>query len=523
MLIAGLGPGHLEKEDLIGSGMDPFFSDEENKEAYLLDGINHHPSNLVYKATQEWVLKKIKQETPELISSVLINILKNNNVEYEHIPIKLIWDNSSKKLLGKVVCLSTSFMWSENMINRAINWIKKNIKYDYLIVGGQYCSLKKNYLIENHKEIDFIITGDAEVSLPQLLEILKKGKLDTIVNIPNLLYKKGDKFCETYSLYEDINKYDCPKFENNHQIIPYTSMRGCPYSCKFCALRFCTPGWRYLSAERIIKDWKYYSKTNNAKHMDIYDSTFFIPFQKIKTLLKKLPSMNLTWEANSRVDTPFNKEVVKELEKANCIALYFGFESMSNKVLGYMDKKVNSNDNRKINKLFKNSEIDTMMSFIVGFPGETISEFEKTKNYLLKEHYGYYNIYVFEFEDKSMPIWEDKDKFKLQIFNDNEDKLSWKHGGESWTHSGMDSETAKKLRKVAIKEIRKSNSKAIHRSWQYDFEWPLIKSLPREKNLKIEKLIDKLVFVVKDYSNDDKKIKIKEIVQELKDLNIHIR
>jgi radical SAM superfamily enzyme YgiQ (UPF0313 family) len=253
------------------------------------------------------------------------------------------------------------------------------------------------------------------------------------------------------------------------------------------------------------------------------DSTFFIPFSRITRLLDELPALNIIWEANARADTPFTPEIIKKLEDSHCYALYFGFESMSNLVLEYIDKKTTLQDNKKINQLFKDSSVNTMMSFIVGFPGETIDEHKKTRDYLLKEHFGHYNIYLFEFEDKSMPIWKDKDKFNLQIFDEGEFKYDWKHGGESWSHCGMNSNTAKKLRSDTIMQVRCSDSLAIHRTWQYKFYWPFITRLSRQENIYIEKLLDQLVFVSTDYPEHEKEKKILDIIKQLEKYNIFVK
>lgn len=528
LLIAGLGPGHLENEDLFGSSMDPRASAEYMRNQYNINGLDCSPANLVYKSDDNYepVLKKCEIVTPELIVNVLQSILKKHQIAFEMIPINYVWKNQSCQLEGEIVCLSTSFMWSEKMLDCSLDWIKKNLKYKYLIIGGQYGTLKRDYLINKYSEIDYLITGDAELSLGQLINLIKENKhTENILTIPNVIYRdSNNNIISTDVASGDVETYNRVDYEGNWPSIPYISMKGCPYSCKFCALRVSTPKWRYLSADRIIKDWKAYIEKNNVKHIDIMDSTFFIPFSRIQKLLDVLPSLDIVWEANARADTPLTPELVKKLEEAHCCALYFGFESMSDLVLGYIDKKTIAQNNRRINKLFKDSKINTRMSFIVGFPGETPTEHEKTRQYLINEHFGHYNIYRFEFEDKSMPIWKDKDKFDLKIFNESDSIYDWQHGGESWSHIGMDSVTAKKLRAETIKAIRISESQAVHSTWQYRFQWPFIPQVSRQKNIHIEKLIDQLVFVGLDYPNEiDRTDNILAIIKKLESLDVFIR
>jgi len=53
-----------------------------------------------------------------------------------------------------------------------------------------------------------------------------------------------------------------------------------------------------------------------------------------------------------------------------------GFESMSEKTLGYMNKRVSVTQNERAIELLAGSKVDLRASFIVGYPGETPEEWE---------------------------------------------------------------------------------------------------------------------------------------------------
>lgn len=523
ILIAGLGPAHLENSDLKNSYLDQALSMDERKSSYMIGTMDYSPDEFVYcSANNEkvQVLRKVENQTPELIVVVLRNLLDVGNIDYEFISIDNLWKNEVIEASSRIVCLSTTFMWSEHMIDFAINWIKENIKFEYLVLGGQYSFLKREYLLNKHKCIDFLITGDAEISLVPLLKSILDDTRD-YCSIPNLIYKENYIIKETEYVEGDINQYSTPVYEGQHSVIPYISMKGCIYNCKFCALSYCSRKWQYRTANNIINDWDLFVKRNEVKHIDINDSTFFIPYKRVKELLPKLVDMNITWEANARADTPFEEDI-RMLESSGCKALFFGFESMSDVTLNNINKKTTSDLNRKINKMFSKTEIYTMMSFIIGFPGENHEEFNKTRNYLINEHYGHFNIYVFEFEDKCMPIWEDKEKFQIEIYEDEENQDIWNHGGLNWKHNGMDSKEANRLREKLLSDIRKCQStKAIHKSWQYAYEWPLIKERTREENICIEKIFDQLMFLKTDYIDDIEREKmLKKLITKLKTYGI---
>lgn len=278
-----------------------------------------------------------------------------------------------------------------------------------------------------------------------------------------------------------------------------------------------------LPVESIGYKWReWVDSVKNAaiKHIDFQDANFFVIFKRSTEIIKFLKANNISWEANSRADAPFSDEYISFLEDSKCKLIAFGFESIGNKTLKAINKKTTATDNRKINELFSKYEINTVMSFIVGFPGETPTDFHETEEYLLNEHYGDFTLYVFEMEDESMPIWQDRHLYDLKILKD-ENSWKWEHSGKSWVHCGMSSKQAEELRVNIIKKVRMNSVKSIHRSWQRRFEWPFIEDYDRKTNLKIEKLIDKLVFINNDYPEAEKKQEIIKIMNELRNYSIY--
>ncbi|MFI3252160.1 MAG: radical SAM protein [bacterium] len=500
ILISGLGPGHMENEDLIDSYFD-FTKDMKVKYEdigfkNLLENLYYSENGIKYK-----ILRK-KRETDgiDFISATLKSILVNSSIQFEFIPISKIWNCDSIDVQEEsIVCLSTTFMWNEYMLSSAINWIHNNINCKHLILGGQYAFLKKEYLFDNlSSEFDFLITGEAELSLVNLIECI--NKCTPVDEIPNLYYKEND-FVYTYDEVFKYNETEIVDFDGVHDTIPYMSMRGCVYKCKFCALRECTKKWQYYPAKRIIDEWKIYSLKNSTTHFSINDSTFFIPYKRAIEFMNLLCLENFSWDANARADTNFTENDVKLLEKSKCTSLAFGFESMCDKTLKNMSKGTTPKQNRYINDLFSKSSIETRMSFIVGFPGETLEDFSYTKEYLENEHYGRYSLYVFEYESDVLPISKEKEKYELVLYEDDE-SYDWAHSGQSWSHCGMDSKRAKSLRNELIKSTRLDiDCKAIAKTWQSSYLSQYVVEFNRHKNLEIEKLLDILIFAVTDRSD----------------------
>ena len=519
ILIAGLGPAHLSHEDRSGSFFSPSF---DNENAYVLDGYRYFPTDLTkaYNGTETTLLQK--RTEAELITNHLCSVFDNAGLSYDFLHIKSLWNNEKiAQNKYRIVCLSTSYMWSEYMLDYAISWVTENIECEYLVLGGQYSSLKKEYILKKWDSVSFISLGDADISLIPLVKDILNNCLDTS-KINSICFNENGQIKYTEYKEADINSSFIVDFKKSYHMIPYVSMRGCPYHCAFCAQSECCPTWQYRSADLIAKDFKEY-KARGYNHIDIHDSTFFIPFKKAQDFMQQISDLGITWSSNCRADTPFTKDDLALLEKCGCTDLYFGFESMCDSVLGYMNKNTTSSQNRSINNLFKESTVNTTMSFIVGFPGETPSDFEKTKDYLLNEHIGFFTTAVFELEDERIPIWKEKDRFQIQLYKDKNDDFKWRHGGNNWSHIGMSSQEAKKLQEELIRDTRQNdNCLAVCRSWQYQFLFPLISGYDKITVMKIEKLLDRLVYLTKDYkTKEEQHIALEKIVTELKKHNVN--
>ena len=153
ILISGLGPARIENEDLLGSFFDDFNIDVKAK--FLINGRSISPLDLVHTSKNGEsvpVLRlKSKEKKDTYISELLKGILYEADEEFEFIDISHVWNNVKLDSREKnaIVLLSTTFMWNTKMINIAIDWVHANFDSPILVLGGQYSTLKLEYIINN--------------------------------------------------------------------------------------------------------------------------------------------------------------------------------------------------------------------------------------------------------------------------------------------------------------------------------------------------------------------------------------
>ena len=492
-----------QKSVLVLSGKGPYFKNSTYYDGTMFDlrgtralapEFSGHPlsglrlADLTYRDGTRWrpLLRPVRGDVPHLTSYTLEAILMQASRPYELFDLQDVWDLTREPAeRHAVVFLSTSFICDKRTLGRALAWIQERCDDALVVVGGQFSNLKYDWIMRNHPEVDIIVRGDGEHAIPSLLNALDRG--DGLQDTPNLVIRTGP---ETYRMtsfeYINIDEHPSPAFGTQHlPVVPYESMRGCPFSCKFCSFPFASPKWRYKSAEKIAADWARYRDVNETRHIYAMDSTFTVPPTRLRRLMELLPSVDVTWEGYTRANSITDRETVERLAEAHCVELSMGFESMSANTLELMNKKVRVEHNRRAHEALAGGPIRYRASFMAGYPGETPEDYALTHDYLVNDYSGRFYLSVFSMTDETMPVWQDADRLQLKI-EDFEDPDA------RWSHIGMDSGTAKRLRKQTLDEVRRANDDAVLLLWQMDYQLPALPGLSHRTNLRVEKLVERL-------------------------------
>ena len=460
LLISGTGGAYtIRGKDLENSLFDPGIRAELIENVYTVDGVPVIPENAFFMDRGHAVplLRKNQSGYPPLVTRTLEDILDQHAISYLSIPCDTIWENRPfEECSVSFVCLSTTFMWSERMIQRAINWVAQKVKFRYLIVGGHYSSIKYRMMLRQYPQISYIIVGDGETALPALIHCLQDPDAVNLEHVPNLAFLKEGHLVLAQQKYEDLSKLRKVQYQGKFDRLSYESVRGCAFGCKFCTWDAGIKRFRYKPVEQILQDVREYIAENQIKRIEINDSTFLFPFTRIEGIIDGFTELGVHWKAHCRADVPWTEELVDKLDRSNCDILQIGFESMNDRILKNMNKQTTAAMNRFTNKILSRTRVDTVVSFIVGFPDESPEEFQDTWDYLLQEFQGHFYLFVFEMEDKSLDLYAERDKYGFELYEDEENCL---HGGSHWKHNGMTSEQAFSIRSEVLRSVRSASTR----------------------------------------------------------------
>lgn len=494
LLISGFGPTHKNDRYVRGTLFD-LAAAKDVERSYFADRacFSLYELGFDYQGTRYPLMRPRRWTVPHLTTFTLESILQHTGVDYEIVDTASIWDSSAQPPTRDVdaVLLSTTFIWDQATLAAAISWIARHVPGCPIVLGGQYSNLKWSRIIGDHPEVTAVLRGDAEVALPLLLAALPDTR--QLGTVPNLVFRGWDDRPQSTPIdYIDFDAQAAPTFTGTYRSVPYESMRGCPFSCKFCSFPAASPKWRYRSAARIRDDWVAYADNNGATFIKAMDSTFTVPPTRLRELFALLPSAGVEWEAYSRANTIQSKEIVDSLASAHCRTLSIGFESMSESSLRNMNKKVTVSANRRAFHLLNDSPVGYRCSFMVGYPGETPEEYEATHDFLTEEFAGHFTLSVFGVSDETMPLWEDRERFGIEVLDPDNPDFAWRH-------IGMDVDTAYSLNHQTLDEVRRRNEDAVLIIWQDSYQRWLIPTLTRRDNLRIEKAVERIAMLPRDY------------------------
>ncbi|MFA4992781.1 MAG: radical SAM protein [Candidatus Omnitrophota bacterium] len=349
---------------------------------------------LVYPPSQELNLKGYPLGLAYLSASLKrrhkVDIYDYNGCEFKK-SLNSFFD-SVKQVKPDVVGVSfNSFnRWGAYRIIKGIKKISKDI---VVVLGGVHPSTMHGQMFEYFFDyIDFIIQSDGEEPFYKLCNALETG--EDYKNISGLVYKDGNKGFKANPVTEKVVNLDdlaMPDYSyasgriRDTEFAYLITSRGCPVNCSFCSTSsFWGQNVRMNSPQRVGEEVDYV-KTLGAKRFFFYDDTFNLGIDRTIKLAEILKEKKIEYSISCRV-RPVNEEMIAKLVESGCKHITWGVESLSEKMLKSIEKKITREDVKNAFDICAkySDRMSTGAFFCVGAPGETEETIRESIDYLNK-------------------------------------------------------------------------------------------------------------------------------------------
>jgi len=183
----------------------------------------------------------------------------------------------------------------------------------------------------------------------------------------------------TVFLVDDYHRDHLPQ---NKRFASVVTSRGCSFDCSFCS----TPAiygrkHRYFSAERVVEEWARLSVDYGVDGLLVEDDLFTLNRSRVSELCEALIKHppGVTWELLNGVrPDSLDSELVRYMAEAGCRRLAVGVETAADSQLAAMGRSMDLHHLKTVLQAALDAGISTTGYFMLGLPGETVSDRQKT-------------------------------------------------------------------------------------------------------------------------------------------------
>jgi anaerobic magnesium-protoporphyrin IX monomethyl ester cyclase len=270
------------------------------------------------------------------------------------------------------------------------------------VVGGHHATALPNHLLQGNT--DFVVLGEADHSFPELVKTLQSGgdirkvggivypgngqlvvqpRVEFVKDLDTLPYPDWDVIgIEKYWSLPNMNN---PQGKGRFGLI-HTS-RGCPHICNYCAVPLHTGerNFRARDLDEVIKEIEWLIEKYQIREIQFMDDNFFVNKTRLKELCRRLiskfPGMYFNVPTGTDIAN-LDNELLDLMKEAGFHYLSLGLETGDLDVQGkFVDKRIDLAETRKKVEYMRKLGFHLSGLFMLGFPGETREQIQKTVNY----------------------------------------------------------------------------------------------------------------------------------------------
>jgi radical SAM superfamily enzyme YgiQ (UPF0313 family) len=286
-----------------------------------------------------------------------------------------------------------------------------------IIAGGPHISFMKEEALFDCSAINFGIVHEGEESFIELI------KSDNPIGIKGVIYRDGEKIIYNgdRGFIQDLDKYRFPTYKKFDLArygdkIDIISSRGCPFSCIFCGAHFSMgKKWRGRTAESIVSEIEFWYQTGYVD-FNFVDSNFFFSKQRVIELCNQFKSkkLNIAITSDGMRGDDADVEMLQKMKESGLKLIAIGVESANEGILKNIKKGEELSQIEDAIKVCVALDINVILFFIIGLPGETKESVENSFKFALK--YPVEDAYFFNVNPlpkTELYKWAEENKYLL--------------------------------------------------------------------------------------------------------------
>ena len=287
----------------------------------------------------------------------------------------------------RVVGISSSFQQSCAGLALALR-IKQRNPEILICMGGANCDAPMGpALLRSFPQLDYVFSGESDFSFPAFVSAYARAQTVEdqagVFRVEHLSERRGVVFAEPIAKLDELGMPDMDDYfaaltDNNfdEEVRPglvLESSRGCWWGakkhCRFCGLNAMGMAYRSKSADRVLAEINLLSQRHEVFGFQAVDN--ILDLGHIPAVFDVVASWPRSYSFFYEVKANMRHEQLVRMAKAGISHLQPGIESLSNHVLGLMEKGVSGLQNIAFLRSCQEIGIQPFWNILYRFPGET--------------------------------------------------------------------------------------------------------------------------------------------------------
>ena len=330
-----------------------------------------------------------------------------------------------------IVGIYTNLMTKVNVL-RITKFIRSSpsLQHTKIVLGGpEVRNHVSNFLLHG---ADYIVLGEGEQTMLELVKYIESS-LQGYPSIDGISFLDNSGTVQKNNERQKIKDLDVLPFPNRKKVnlqlyldawrkhhginaISVNTMRGCPYSCKWCSRAVYGQSYRRRSPANVASEMQWIREHYDVDSIWFVDDVFTVSHKWMEefTSIIKERNIALKYECITRADR-MNEAVIRLLKDSGCFRVWIGAESGSQKVIDLMDRRVEVGQVREMIQLTRKHGLQAGTFIMVGYPGETKEDIYETLEHLKLSDPDLFTITI-AYPIKGTPLYEEvEDRFIRQL------------------------------------------------------------------------------------------------------------
>jgi len=266
---------------------------------------------------------------------------------------------------------------------KTIHEIKTAYPHVKIIYGGVYPSYADQSIMRECAEIDYIVRGEGEETIVQLVDALENNT--SLEKVDGITWRKDQQLIanrprtpiqnlDDYRLGWELLDWSLYRMFGFKRAAGLQFSRGCPLTCSYCGQWLFWKKWRHRSPENIVEQLQILKTRYDVDYVWFADENFSADQTTLKRTLELIIASDLHLSLNinmTAADVVRDAELIPLYKQAGIDYIVMGVESLKDEVITDIRKNNPFEISKEAVRLLRENNILSLTNIIYGLEQES--------------------------------------------------------------------------------------------------------------------------------------------------------